>query len=286
MSDNDDSFFEGRKKRFPATIEPTAPAPTRTRKLWETVSQVRKNSVADIGLSQVTSSGNKSPTVPSIQKSTISEKGMTAARQKMIQRLRQQGVGSEQVLRAMNVIHREDFIDSALANQAYEDTSLPIGLGQTISKPSIVARMVDLLMPANGVKLNRVLDVGTGCGYQAAVLSELVHEVYSIERLRGLHERARVNLRPLRLKNVHLIYGDGMLGFPSGAPYDAIIAAAGGDHIPTPWLEQLAENGCLIAPILSKHGVQSLIKVVRTKDGWIQHELETVQFVPLKSGVL
>ncbi|MGL4667665.1 MAG: protein-L-isoaspartate(D-aspartate) O-methyltransferase [Saezia sp.] len=211
---------------------------------------------------------------------------MDAARQRMVQRLHQQGIRDDKVLRAMNAIPRELFVDGALTNQAYEDTSLPIGLGQTISKPSIVARMVELLMPANGGKLRRILDIGTGCGYQAAILSQLVEEVYSIERLKGLHERARVNLRPLRLKNVHLIYGDGMLGFPSGAPYDAIIVAAGGDHVPAAWLEQLSENGCVIAPISSKAGVQSLIKIVRTSQGWQQYELEAVQFVPLKSGVL
>ena len=139
-------------------------------------------------------------------------------------------------------------------NQAYEDTSLPIGLGQTISKPNVVARMMELLRHGQLGKLGRVLEIGTGCGYQAAVLSHLATEVYSIERLRGLHDKARDNLRPFRLANVHLLFGDGMAGFPKGAPYAAIIAAAGGEALPQPWLEQLAVGGRLVAPHLGAAG--------------------------------
>jgi protein-L-isoaspartate(D-aspartate) O-methyltransferase len=176
-----------------------------------------------------------------------------------------------------------------LVNQAYEDTSLPIGLGQTISKPGVVARMLELLR--NGVpgKLGRVLEIGTGCGYQAAVLSLLAHEVYSIERLRGLHDKARENLRPMRLPNVHLLFGDGMVGYAKGAPYAAIIAAAGGEALPTAWVEQLAVGGRLVAPVVTRsaHGAstQALLVLDKTADGVRQTLLEAVHFVPLKSGI-
>src|SRR5690606_25229065 len=156
-----------------------------------------------------------------------------------------------------NRVERHRFVDAALMRQAYEDTSLPIGLGQTISKPNVVARMIELLLdsPAlSGVQggdetpgWKRVLEIGTGCGYQAAVLGQVVREVYSIERLRGLHEKARVNLRALRLPNVHLIFGDGMVGYAQGAPYAGIIAAAGGEAVPPAWVEQLAVGGRLVA---------------------------------------
>lgn len=205
----------------------------------------------------------------------------------MVQRLAT-GIASAEVLAAMRAVERHRFVDSALANQAYEDTSLPIGLGQTISKPSVVARMLELLLAAPGARANglgRVLEVGTGCGYQAAVLSKLAREVYSIERLRGLHERARANLRPMRLANVHLLLGDGMLGFPSGAPYAGILAAAGGAAIPAAWCDQLAVGGRLVAPVADASGAQSLLVVDRAAHGFTQTVLEAVHFVPLKSGL-
>lgn len=256
-----------RKKRFPATLDLSAQT---------------------LGTRQRSGSGGlaaKSGFQAAGKASAISG-NMDSLRARMVQRLRQAGVRDEAVLQSMGQVPRHLFVDTALAAQAYEDTSLPIGLGQTISKPSIVARMVELLMPASGGVLQRVLEIGTGCGYQAAVLSRLVKEVYSIERLKGLHERSRVNLRPLRLSNVHLIYGDGMLGFASGAPYDAIIASASGEDVPNAWLEQLSLGGCLIAPISSGGGAQSLLKIERTPQGWQKYVLEGVQFVPLKSGVL
>ena len=176
-----------------------------------------------------------------------------------------------------------------VAAQAYEETSLPIGWGQTISKPAVVARMVDLLLGAPGVqtqgKLARVLEIGTGCGYQAAVLAQLVREVYTVERLRAMHERARDRLRPLRLANVHLILGDGMLGYAPGAPYAGIIAAAGGEQLPGAWCEQLAVGGRLVAPVVGAGGGQALMVVDRTAQGFVQNVLEAVHFVPLKSGV-
>jgi len=130
-----------------------------------------------------------------------------------------------------------------------------------------------------------VLEIGTGCGYQAAVLSHVASEVYSIERLKGLHEKARENLRPFRLHNVHLIFGDGMLGYPKGAPYAGIISAAGGDNVPEAWLQQLAEGGRLVAPTITPAGHQALVVMRKTASGIERQVLEAVHFVPLKSGV-
>jgi protein-L-isoaspartate(D-aspartate) O-methyltransferase len=208
-----------------------------------------------------------------------------AVRARMVRKLAEQGVQDQRVLLAMNQVERHRFVESALVNQAYEDTSLPIGWGQTISKPNVVARMVELLCEGAQGKLGRILEIGTGCGYQAAVLSHVATEVYSIERLRGLHEKARTNLRPFRLHNVHLIFGDGMLGYPKGAPYAGIISAAGGDDVPTVWLEQLAVGGRLIAPTITPAGHQALVVIFRTADGFERQVLEAVHFVPLKSGV-
>ena len=212
-----------------------------------------------------------------------------AVRAAMVRKLAAQGIANPSVLAAMQAVERHRFVDSALVNQAYEDTSLPIGLGQTISKPSVVARMVELLMQgaARGEdgRLGRVLDIGTGCGYQAVVLGQLASEVYSIERLRDLHEKARANLRPLRIANVHLILGDGMAGFAKGAPYAGIIAAAGGEAVPDAWIEQLAYGGRLVAPIATAAGQQALVVIDRSRQGIQQTILETVNFVPLKSGV-
>ena len=204
----------------------------------------------------------------------------------MVAKLAAQGITDGRVLAAMGTIERHRFVDSALANQAYEDTSLPIGLGQTISKPGVVSRMAELLLGGRPDKPGRVLEIGTGCGYQAAVLSLLADEVYSIERLRGLHEKARENLRPLRLPNVHLLFGDGMAGFPQGAPYAAIIAAAGGEAVPPAWTEQLAVGGRLVAPVASAGGAQQALLVIdKTAQGLRQTVLEAVHFVPLKSGI-
>ncbi len=207
-----------------------------------------------------------------------------AVRARMVQKLAAQGVADSRVLAAMMQVERHRFVDSALVNQAYEDTSLPIGLGQTISKPNVVARMLELLVKGQDGKLGRVLEIGTGCGYQAAVLAQLATEVYSIERLRGLHNKARDNLRPLRVGNLHLLFGDGMLGYASGAPYAAIIAAAGGEALPQAWLDQLAVGGRLVAPVHGAGGSQALVVVDKTARGITQTLLEAVHFVPLKSG--
>jgi protein-L-isoaspartate(D-aspartate) O-methyltransferase len=208
-----------------------------------------------------------------------------AVRARMVRKLAEQGVQDVRVLDAMGQVERHRFVESALVNQAYEDTSLPIGLGQTISKPNVVARMVELLCQDAPGKLGRILEIGTGCGYQAAVLSHVATEVYSIERLRGLHEKARINLRPFRLHNVHLIFGDGMLGYPKGAPYAGIISAAGGDAVPDAWLEQLAVGGRLIAPTITPAGHQALVVILKTAQGYERQVLEAVHFVPLKSGI-
>ena len=205
-------------------------------------------------------------------------------RSRMVDKLAKQGLQDAEVLAAMGLVERHRFVDTALANQAYEDTSLPIGLGQTISKPNVVARMLELLREGRSGRLGRVLEVGTGCGYQAAVLSHLAVEVYSIERLRGLHEKARENLRYFRLPNVHLLFGDGMEGFAKGAPYAAIIAAAGGEAIPQAWIEQLAVGGRLVAPMQTAKGQQALVVIDKSAQGVRQTVLEAVHFVPLKSG--
>lgn len=214
-----------------------------------------------------------------------------AVRARMVQKLAAQGIADARVLRALGAVERHRFVDSALVNQAYEDTSLPIGLGQTISKPSVVARMIELLLGAPALagkpqeRLGRVLEIGTGCGYQAAVLNHVATEVYSIERLRGLHERARANLRHFRLATVHLILGDGMIGYAKGAPYAGIIAAAGGEAVPQAWVDQLAVGGRIVAPTQSASGGQSLVVIDKTARGLERRILEAVHFVPLKSGI-
>jgi protein-L-isoaspartate(D-aspartate) O-methyltransferase len=212
----------------------------------------------------------------------------STVRMRMVQKLAEQGVSDPAVLAAMGAVERHRFVDTALATQAYEDTSLPIGLGQTISKPGVVSRMAELLRNGAAGKLGRVLEIGTGCGYQAAVLSHLASEVYSIERLRGLHDKARENLRTMRLPNVHLLFGDGMQGFAKGAPYAGIIAAAGGEAVPQAWIDQLAVGGRLVAPVATgtgKGATQALLVLDKTAQGVRQTLLEAVHFVPLKSGV-
>ena len=212
-------------------------------------------------------------------------------RRRMSQRLVLAGVTLDVVLNAMAAVPRHVFVDAALVAQAYEDTSLPIGHGQTISKPSVVARMIELLM--NGVNarrnqgLGQTLEIGTGCGYQAAVLSLLARQVISVERLRPLHEKARELLAPLRSDNIRLVYGDGMRGHPPNAPYDSIIAAAGGDALPSEWLDQLAVGGRLVSPVRQAGSERQVLMVVdRTEQGFEHNTFEAVHFVPLKSGLV
>jgi protein-L-isoaspartate(D-aspartate) O-methyltransferase len=204
-----------------------------------------------------------------------------AIRRAMVGRVARQGVKDALVLGALEAVPRHAFIEPALSAQAYIDASLPIGHHQTISQPYIVARMIEVMR--NGGALNRVLEIGTGCGYQAAVLSCVAREVYSIERIKPLHELAKTNLRPLRIGNLRLHYGDGMLGLPQAAPFDGIILAAAGLEVPQALLDQLAIGGRLVAPVGAK--VQHLQLITRTgKAEWTSETLEDCHFVPLRPG--
>lgn len=211
-------------------------------------------------------------------------------RQRMVERLRAGGLNCEPVLAALAAVPRHQFVDTALIAQAYEDTSLPIGLGQTISKPSVVGRMIELLFQGAGARqrghLGRVLEIGTGCGYQAALLSQVSTQVVSIERLKPLHDKARTLLAPLRRDNLRLVYGDGRIGHAPNAPYDTIIAAAGGEDLPQAWLDQLAIGGRLVAPMQAPGGRGQVLVVVDRSEHRVTRNLhEAVHFVPLKSGV-
>jgi protein-L-isoaspartate(D-aspartate) O-methyltransferase len=193
------------------------------------------------------------------------------------------------VLQAFAGVERHLFVDTALATQAYEDTSLPIGLQQTISKPSVVACMLALLFEGAHARaqgqLGRVLEIGTGCGYQTALLARLGRSVVSIERLKPLHDKARDNLAAHRQGDVRLVFGDGRLGHAPRAPYHSIISAAGGEDLPAAWLDQLAEGGRLIAPSASPvSGGQALLVVDRTDQGLTRSWHDAVHFVPLKFG--
>ncbi|WP_368620577.1 protein-L-isoaspartate(D-aspartate) O-methyltransferase [Paraburkholderia sp. BR13444] len=207
-------------------------------------------------------------------------------RERMVERLRANGVSDQRVLNAMAAVPRHMFVDPGLAAQAYEDAALPIGHHQTISKPSVVARMIELA--AAGRAPNTVLEIGTGCGYQAAVLSQVAREVYSIERIKPLSERAKTNLRPLRIPNIRLHYGDGRLGLSSAAPFDAIVIAAAGLDVPQALLEQLAIGGRLVAPVGSQEGQSQVLTLVERLGPaqWRESRLDRVFFVPLKSGVI
>jgi protein-L-isoaspartate(D-aspartate) O-methyltransferase len=214
-----------------------------------------------------------------------------SVRARMVQRLQAQGLRCAPVIAALGEVPRHVFVDTALSAQAYEDTSLPIGLGQTISKPSVVARMLSLLFEAPGcspqaLRLGRVLEIGTGCGYQAALLARMATTVISIERLHPLYEKARGNLAALPRANLRLVYGDGRLGHPPNAPYDAIVCAAGGEDLPQAWLDQLAIGGRLVAPmrIDEQGGAQALVSVDRHENGWSRRQHDAVHFVPLRSG--
>lgn len=202
------------------------------------------------------------------------------ARTRMVERIKEQGVRDERVLAAMMAVPRHLFVEEALASRAYEDTALPLGLQQTISQPFVVARMIELLMA--GRELGKTLEVGTGCGYQAAVLSQLAAEVYSVERLRPLLDRARNNLRYLRRPNLRLKHADGSVGLKEAAPYDTIIVAAAAPKVPPALVEQLADGGRLILPVGA--GEQVLVLIERTARGIRETRLSAVRFVPLLPG--
>ena len=210
--------------------------------------------------------------------------GMTSQRTRlrMVERLRDQGIRDEVVLGAFADIPRHIFVDEALAHRAYEDISLPIGFGQTISQPWVVARMLELVR--GGEALGKVLEVGTGCGYQAALLSRLAQEVYSVERIAALLMKARVHLRELRITNVRLKHTDGHFGLKDTGPFDAIVMAAAASHVPEALRDQLAEGGRLVLPLGTRE--QNLTVVERTAEGFVQTTLEPVRFVPLLPGAL
>lgn len=208
--------------------------------------------------------------------------GMTSqrTRSRMIERLREQGIRDEVVLAAMNAVPRHLFVEEAISHLAYDDKSLPIGYGQTISQPYIVARMIEIMR--DGKALNRVLEVGTGCGYQAAVLSHVAREVYSVERILPLYERALNTLKELQLINVKTSYTDGFMGLPEAAPFDGIIMAAAATHVPQALLDQLPVGGRMVMPLGAQEQILHLI--VRDEKGVQETQLETVKFVPLLMG--
>ena len=208
--------------------------------------------------------------------------GMTSARTRgrMIERLRAQGIRDEAVLAAIGNVPRHLFVDEALAGRAYDDVALPINYGQTISQPYIVARMIEVLR--NGKQLGRVLEIGTGCGYQAAVLAQVAKEVYSVERIQPLYERARKLLRELKVRNVILRYADGAAGLPDVAPFDGIIMACAAPALLAELKEQLAIGGRMVLPIGTAE--QFLYLIERTEQGFRETRLDAVKFVPLLTG--
>lgn len=209
--------------------------------------------------------------------------GMTSmrTRTRMVERLREQGIRDEVVLSVMGAVPRHLFVDEALASRAYEDISLPLGFGQTISNPQTVARMTELLRA--GAEPGKVLEIGTGCGYQTAVLARLFKEVYSIERIAELLARARRVLRELRIGNVRLKHGDGQAGIPEAAPFDGILLTAAVTHVPNSLLEQLGVGGRMVLPVGSQEQVLHVIE--RTESGYEEKALDSVKFVPLVPGI-
>lgn len=210
--------------------------------------------------------------------------GMTSARtrDRLVQRLREQGIADLRVLERFRVLPRHIFVDEALASRAYEDTALPIGFGQTISQPYIVARMTEALVQAG--PLGKVLEIGTGCGYQTAVLAPFAELIYSVERVEPLLARARERLLELDVRNVRLRHGDGMKGWPTQAPYDGILAAAAPLALPDALVAQLAVGGRLVAPV-GPEGEQQLWRLTRTDSGVRKEVLGPVSFVPLLGGL-
>lgn len=209
--------------------------------------------------------------------------GMTSqrTRDRLIARLQDQGICNYAVLEAIRSVPRHWFVDEALAHRAYEDTALPIGHGQTISQPYIVARMTELLI--EGAPLDKVLEIGTGSGYQTAVLARFAKEIVSLERIKVLQEKARHRLRALKINNVMLRYADGSVGLQEKAPFDGILAAAAPADVPQELLEQLAIGGRLVIPI-GEHE-QKLFRITRTEQGYEREFIEDVRFVPFRSGL-
>lgn len=209
--------------------------------------------------------------------------GMTSGRtrMRMIENLRKEGVTDERVLNAMAEIPRHVFVDEGIASRAYEDVALPIGHGQTISSPAIVALMTQMLLAVK--PMDKVLEVGTGCGYQTAVLGKLVKEVYTLERIAPLMDKARRHLRDLRFYNIRYKHADGHAGYPEGAPYDGILMAASATHVPEALKRQLAVGGRMVLPVGTDD--QWLYVVDRKENGFVEQKCAAVRFVPLLPGL-
>ena len=292
-------------KRFPLPLssvtggarKPGAPAPVATPQT-ATQNAARAVGAAAAQPPKAPPPGPRAPgyAAPSTQSAPAAQRSdlmaTEAIRRAMVARVAGQGVKDPAVLAALEAVPRHLFIEPALSSQAYIDASLPIGHHQTISQPYIVARMIEAMRETlrdskdgNGVTLGRVLEIGTGCGYQAAVLARVAQEVYSIERIKPLHELAKANLRPLRISNLRLHYGDGMLGLAQVAPFDGIILAAAGLEVPRALLEQLAIGARLVAPVGGQ--VQRLERITRIgKSEWTSETLESCHFVPLRPGTV
>lgn len=205
-------------------------------------------------------------------------------RDRLIDRLRSKGIQNEQVLEAMRVMPRHLFVDEAMSSRSYEDTALPIGHGQTISQPFIVARMTEVLLSRGTPDV--VLEVGTGSGYQAAILSQLVPKVYSVERIVALQKQARERYHMLGINNISLKHSDGSWGWPQHGPYKAIIVTAAPEQVPPSLLEQLDIGGMLVIPVGSQQGAQKLLLITREVDQYVEEELDAVKFVPLLNGAV
>ena len=203
-------------------------------------------------------------------------------RDRLVERLRREGIQNQRVLEVIRTTPRHMFIDEALAHRAYEDTALPIGQGQTISQPFIVARMTEIILE-NGIP-DKVLEVGTGSGYQAAILARLVPKVYTVERINGLLMKARECHRALKLMNIYSKHSDGSWGWPENAPYPAIMVTAAPEHVPESLLEQLSIGGRMVIPVGSTYGNQMLKLITRTPSGFEEQTLDAVRFVPLLDG--
>lgn len=210
--------------------------------------------------------------------------GMTSqgTRDRLVRRLREHGIRDESVLRAIGSTPRHEFVDEALASRAYEDTALPIGLGQTISQPWVVAKMTEAVL--DGGSPQKVLEVGTGSGYQAAILACLVPQVFTVERIEELLKLARRRFHKLGLNNIYTRYADGHLGWPSQAPFDGIVVTAAATHIPLELIDQLRVGAVLVAPVETRR-MQRLLAIRRTEDGYEEEDLGGVIFVPLLSGL-
>lgn len=287
----------GKEKRFPLTLSSVVESSAKAAKERSGLSvkiatpqTATQNAAQNVVRTSRVADSNSKPGARAAQTvettSRLTPLVSDAVRAAMVARVSRQGVKDAKVLAALEAVPRHMFVQPALASQAYIDASLPIGHHQTISQPYIVARMIEVMRAnANGGMLDKVLEIGTGCGYQAAVLSLVAKEVYSIERIKPLHELAKSNLRPLRIANIRLQYGDGMLGLPQAAPFDGIILAAAGLEVPKALLEQMSIGARLVAPVGTKHQVLQLIERVG-KFEWTNTTLEDCHFVPLRPGVV